>query len=209
MTRDPESLPEKMFLLAFDSRRERLTAHRELGYALRAAALADLVLRGHLRDDAGKACVVKPVTRMDPVLRGIWEEIERAAPRSWRHWIAGRGDTFRATRDALAGAGVIGVEERRILGLFPGTRITLRQPVRQLADEVGRAIRGSQPVARVDPAVAALAALASACPVRTVTNNRERRRFEKRLAGLGGRIAPIPAVLRRVVATARSSYGGG
>jgi hypothetical protein len=210
MTRDPESLPEKLFLLAIDTRRERLTGGPELGYALRAAALADLVLRGHLRDESGKASVAKPASGLDPLLRGVLEEIHQAGPRSWRRWITrGRGQAIRATREALAGAGLISVENRRVLGLFRATRTTLRRPAHRLAEDVGRAIRGGQPVARVDPEVAALAALASAGPLRTVIGTGERRKFKRRLADLGGPIEPIPAVLRRAIATARSADSGG
>src|SRR5690349_10039587 len=120
MTREPESLPEKLFLLAVDSHRERLRGGPELGYALRAAALADLMLRGHLRDESGKARVGKPASGLDPLLRGVWEELHQAGPCSWRRCIArGRGQAIRATRDALAGAGVISVEKRGVLGLLP------------------------------------------------------------------------------------------
>lgn len=212
MTGEPETLPEKLFLLAFDSRRGRVARGLEFGYALRAAALADLLLRGHLRDESGKARTARPASGLDPVLQEIWEEIESAEPHSWRRWITrGRGQAARATRDALAGKKVISVEKRRILGLFPATRITLRKPppAHRLAEEVGRAIRGGQPVARVGEGVAALAVLASAAPLRTVIGTRERRRFKKRLADLGEPIEPIPAALRRAIIALRSSYGGG
>ncbi|MFD2417062.1 GPP34 family phosphoprotein [Amycolatopsis pigmentata] len=209
MTRDPESLPEKLFLLAVDARQERLRGGLELGYALRAAALADLLLRGHLRDESGKACVAKPASGLDPLLQGVWEEVERAGRCSWRRLInRGRGQAIRATRDALAGAGVIRVGKRRVLGLFPATKITLRGSVHRLADEVGRAIRGGGPVARIDPDVAALAVLASAIPLRTVISVGERRRFKKRRAALGEPIEPIPDALRRVIANARAVASG-
>lgn len=212
MTGEPETLPEKVFLLAFDSRRGRLPGGFELGYTIRAAALAELLLRGHLRDESGKARVAKPASGLDLLLREVWEEIEPAAPRSWRRWIArGRGRAVRATRDLLAEKKVISVEKRRFLGLFPVTRITLRRPrpAHQLAEEVGRAIRGGQPVGRVDPRVGALAALVSAGPIRTVIGFSERRRFKKRLATLGEPIEPIPAALRKVIATMRSAASGG
>lgn len=209
MTSDPDSLPGKLFLLAVDTRHERVRGGLELGYALRAAALADLMLRGHLRDESGKVRVVKPASGLDPLLRSVWEEVEGAGPHSWRHWIArGRGQSVRTTREALAAAGLISVGKRRILGLFPATKTTLRGSVRGLADEVGRAIRGGGPVARVDPGVAALAALASAVPIRTVIGVGERRRFKTRLAALREPIEPIPAALRRVIATARAARSG-
>jgi hypothetical protein len=212
MMGEAETLPEKVFLLAVDSRRGRLAGGFELGYTLRAAALAELLLRGHLRDESGKARVAKPASGLDPLLQAVWEEIEPAAPRSWRRWIArGRGRALRATRDVLAEKKVIRVEKRRILLLFPATRITLRRPhpVHQLAGEVRRAIRGGQPVARVEPRVGALAALASVSPIKTVLDSSGRRRFKERLATLGKPIEPIPAALREVIAAMRASASGG
>ena len=46
----PESLPAQLYLLAYDPRRERLTARTQLGYLMRAAALTDLRLGGHIAD---------------------------------------------------------------------------------------------------------------------------------------------------------------
>ncbi len=44
----PESLPARLYLLAYDRRRQRLTARPQLGFLLRAAAMADLELGGHV-----------------------------------------------------------------------------------------------------------------------------------------------------------------
>jgi hypothetical protein len=38
----PEPRPPRLYLLAYDKRRQRLAARTQLGYVLRAAALADL-----------------------------------------------------------------------------------------------------------------------------------------------------------------------
>jgi hypothetical protein len=48
---------------------------------------------------------------------------------------------------------MIKVERRRILGVFPATRITLSQPhvATRLANRVNGAVRGTQPLSRVDP----------------------------------------------------------
>jgi hypothetical protein len=50
-----ESLTRSTFLLAFDLRKEKLTQRDVLGYLLRAAALAELLLAGNLADESGKA----------------------------------------------------------------------------------------------------------------------------------------------------------
>jgi hypothetical protein len=44
----PESLPARVYLLAYDRRRQRLTARPQLGFLLRAAAMADLELGGRV-----------------------------------------------------------------------------------------------------------------------------------------------------------------
>jgi len=208
MTRPPESLPEKAFLLAYDLRRQRLTGRGELGYLLRAAALADLLLRGHLADESGKARTVKPAADLDPVLRAAWEEIEYSSPRSWRRWVSvRRRGAVREVRDQLADAGVVKLDQRRILGLFPATRITVRQhaEVKRLAEQVGRAIRGGQPASRVEPDTAALAALAAAGRLRLVLTGADQRRHRGRLSTLADPIQPIAAALRRAIAAKRAA----
>ncbi len=51
----PESLPARLYLLAYDTEKNRMTAGSQLGLVLRAAALADLYLTERLTDEAGKA----------------------------------------------------------------------------------------------------------------------------------------------------------
>jgi Golgi phosphoprotein 3 (GPP34) len=78
----PESLPARLYLLAYDRRRQRLTARTQLGYVLRAAALADLELRGNLTDQDGKARVAGDRVVADPVLDAVLQEIAGSRPRS-------------------------------------------------------------------------------------------------------------------------------
>jgi hypothetical protein len=208
----PESLPAQAFLLAFHPQRRRLTARTELGYLLRAAALADLVLCGHLVDESGKARAVGTVASLDPVLQEVWEQVAAAEPRSWRRWITSdRRRTFAAVRDQLADTRVVTLEQQRFLGLFPHTRITLRETpgARRIRDQVGRAIRGGQPVSRVDRDLAALAALAAAAQLRVVLGGRERRQFQARLGELGAPIEPIAKALRRAIAAKRAAAASG
>ena len=49
----PESLPARLYLLAYDTEKNRMTAGSQLGLVLRAAALADLYLTERLTDEAG------------------------------------------------------------------------------------------------------------------------------------------------------------
>jgi hypothetical protein len=51
----PESLPARLYLLAYDTEKNRVTAQSQLGLVLRGAALADLYLTGRVTDENGKA----------------------------------------------------------------------------------------------------------------------------------------------------------
>lgn len=207
----PDSLAANLFLLAFDLRKERLISRQELGYFLRAACLAELLMTGHLVDKSGKAMVGTPPVGLLPAPTAVWEKIAEAPPRSWRRWIsADRKLAFDLARDELAAAGVIKVEHRRLLGLFPSTRITPRQPyvARRLQEQVDRAIRGGQPVTRIDPTIRTLAALAGAGELRAVLSWTERRRYKARLTQLAEPIEPITTALRRAIAAQRQAVSG-
>ncbi|MBK1783152.1 GPP34 family phosphoprotein [Prauserella sp. ASG 168] len=217
MTDTTSTLPARALLLAFDRRKQKLTGKGQLGHLLRAAALAELVLHGHLTDDGDKAHpVTAPPGPADSVLRHVWDQIEQDPPRAWRRWVAkDRARTMELVHAELVAARVVRVERHRVLGLFPATRVTLRQPhvARRLGEQVGRAVRGSQPVGRVDREIGALAALASAAQLAAVFSGRERRRFTGRIGELGGgSVAPVVTALRKAVSaqhTAAAHSGGG
>ncbi|TDO68297.1 Golgi phosphoprotein 3 GPP34 [Kribbella sp. VKM Ac-2571] len=59
----PDSLAARVFLLAYDPERGRLTARSKLGKVLRAAVLIDLQLNGNIEDDGGRARVTTPEPR--------------------------------------------------------------------------------------------------------------------------------------------------
>ncbi|MEO3873897.1 GPP34 family phosphoprotein [Nonomuraea sp. B12E4] len=207
-----ESLTKSVFLLAFDLRKEKLVNRRELGYLLRAAALAELMMSGNLADESGKARAVSAPADPDPLRAAVWEQIANSPPKAWQRWIRmDRRHAFRLVRDALAADRLIRVEQRRIL-LFRVERITLRRPYvsRRLADRVGRAIRGGRPVSRIESDVRALAALAAAARLKTVLLTGDRRRQKERIAALSTPIEPITTALRESVdAAARQGTAGG
>jgi hypothetical protein len=67
----PDSLPEQLYLLSYRPERGRFGHVPELGLALRAAALADLLRRGLLSDVGGKVRTDgTPPARLDPLLSG-------------------------------------------------------------------------------------------------------------------------------------------
>ncbi|MDH6129573.1 GPP34 family phosphoprotein [Kitasatospora sp. GP82] len=197
----PDTLPGKLYLLAYDPQRERLTGVRDLDLLMRAAALADLLRRGLLREDGrGPAAVGTEPAGLDPVLAELLRQIREERPRSWRSWVGRRrGRTARAVRDELAAGGWIRVEEYRVLGLFPAARITLRDPrVRKaLAEAVSSALRG--PLSRVEPGDAALVALADAAQLRAVLTWRQSREFRARIDKLAPAAGPLPRALRQAI----------
>src|SRR5688572_27809180 len=111
-------LPERMFLLAYDSRRQRMARWTDVGLLVRAAALAELELRGALVDERGRAAL--PRSRRpeitDPLLREVLAEVEGSTrPRRWQHWTErGRAKARAAVQGRLAAARVITVERRRV-----------------------------------------------------------------------------------------------
>ncbi|MGW2252037.1 GOLPH3/VPS74 family protein [Kitasatospora sp. NPDC001660] len=209
----PTALPEKLYLLAYHPERERLTATARLDLVLRAAALVELLRRGLIRDDGRHPAAVEGAAAdgLDPLSAVLLEQIREGRRRSWQHWIGRRlgpaGRATRVVRDGLAEAGRIRVEEHRILGIFPGRRVTLREPGARkvLAAAVTSAL--SAPLSRVDPADAALVALVYAARLSTALTWRRSREYRVRIQKLAPAAGPVPRALRRAIAAARGADG--
>ena len=98
----PDTLPAQLFLLAVDPARRRLTGRSELGYVLRAAALVDLQLTGHLADDGGRPKAAGNPEPPDPALDPVLRQVTAEPGRRWSYWV--RKDARRAismVRDQL------------------------------------------------------------------------------------------------------------
>ncbi|WP_327637620.1 GPP34 family phosphoprotein [Kribbella sp. NBC_00482] len=226
----PNSLAARVFLLAYDPERGRLTARSKLGKVLRAAVLVDLQLNGHIEDEDGRARVTtrsrsagshaaglrsagsgSASAPVDPVVAGVLEELRAVGPRRWRHWIDRRaGVTIRQVRDELARAHLIKVEPYRVLGLFPAARITLRHPLvrRHILQSARDTLRPSRLVSRVDLRDAAVVVLASTADLRTVVTKEQRTRHKDRLAQLAVRVGPVVPALKKSLQSQASSAGG-
>jgi hypothetical protein len=145
------------------------------------------------------------------VLDGVLSQVAGAPPRKWQRWV--RKDhraTVHAVRDQLEADRMIKVERHRILGVFPATRITLRQQqvATRLANRVNSAVRSTQPLSGVDPHDAALVALVAAGDLKIVLSPAQRRRSKARIAQLTESSGPIPAALRQVIRGARRHCRG-
>jgi len=190
----PESLPARLYLLAYDTEKNRVTAQSSLGLVLRAAALADLYLAGRVTDENGKARAAgdrRPTG--DPLLDEVLQQVAEHRPRSWQGWIAGGQPAVRTVRAQLEAALTIRVEHRRILP----DRVELRdrRAVEQYADEVRAELRG--PASRTDPRTAAVLALAARGELATVISRSERREYRQRLDELAVATGPIADSLRK------------
>lgn len=210
MVEIPDSLPQRMFLLAYDTRKRHLALRGErLGFVLRAAALTELYLDGRLGEERGKPVAGTP----GPDPYGLVAQIGASRPRAWQHWVRKDARAMaRTVRDELESGGWIRVRPRRALGVFPTASIEIRDPrvLRTLTGGATSALLG-RPVAHVNSLDAAAVALAAAGEVRTVVPRSENRRNRARIAELTARSGPAAQGLRKAVRqqhAAMASAGG-
>ena len=190
----PESLPARLYLLAYDTGKNRVTAQSQLGLVLRAAALADLYLAGRVTDENGKARVTgdrRPTG--DPLLDEVLQQLAEHRPRSWQGWIAHGQPAVRTVRTQLEAGLCILVEHRRIRP----DRVDLRDrpAVQRYADEVRAELR--RPASRTEPRTAAVLALAARGEISTVISRSERREHRRYLDELAVCTGPIADALRK------------
>lgn len=190
----PESLPARMYLLAYDTGKNRMTAQSRLGLVLRAAALTDLYLAGRLTDENGKARAngdQRPAG--DPLLDEMLRQIAERRPRSWQGWIGNGRPAIRTVRAQLEDGLAIRVVHRAILA----DKVELRDSlaVQRYADELRAELR--QPGSSPGPRSAAALALADRGEITTLISRGERRQYRQRLDELAAATGPIADALRK------------
>ncbi|WP_433178046.1 GOLPH3/VPS74 family protein [Actinoallomurus sp. CA-150999] len=201
----PRSLPARLYLLAYDVEKERITARTQLGLVLRAAALADLYLDERLADDDGKAKVAAAGSTGDPVLDAVLGQVADGRPRSWRRWVnADERRIVREVRDQLEKDRLIKVERRRILP--DRVRLRERREVKRYASEVKAALR---PSSDTDRRTAAALVLAARGELPTVLSRRGRREHARRLEALSDPVWPIARALEKAVRQKHAAAAGG
>ncbi|GIE77288.1 hypothetical protein Aph02nite_32380 [Actinoplanes philippinensis] len=200
MTTVPGSLAQRIFLLAHDPEKGRPRIGTNLGAMVRAAALADLYVQGHLTDDRGRAVAVTGRSSADPVLATLLGEIAAARPRKWQTWVDRRQHaTVVAVRRQLGEDGWARLEPYRVLGIFPATKVTLRDPRvrKELLGRVRAALK--DPINRVDPADATLVAIVVAGQLSLVVDRRARQDAKRRIQELTDLSGPIGPALRKSI----------
>ncbi|MFC6086258.1 GOLPH3/VPS74 family protein [Sphaerisporangium aureirubrum] len=205
----PKSLPERLYLLSYDIERRRLTNRSRLGYLMRAGILAELLIQGHIADATGGP-EARAQVLADPMLDEVLQQIASSRRRSWQHWVGKRHrQALTQVRDRLEKDRRIRVERNHFLGIFPWTRVTVRDTrvVRSLLTTVSSGVRGGTPVARIDRRDAALVALAAKSRLRAGLSRSDWRAARSRVDALGETVAPIPRALHKTIEAAEASAG--
>lgn len=197
------SLPSRIFLLAWDTGRNRIVGAPDLHYAVRACALAELAQRRLVSDADGIVTPVFGARTGDPGLDGVLELIEESRPRKWRGWITHRSSsTMDVVRDQLTSEGYLRMERTRVFGIFPSRRYELERAgyVEVLHAEALAVLRGPVPVSEVPAGDAALVVCAATGKLRGIIPGKERRQHKERLDALtdrgGAPAAGLPEVMR-------------
>ena len=204
----PAPLTSRVYLLAYNTEKHRLTCNGYLGYVLRAAALTELHQAGALSDVDGR---VKPerVHVKDPLLLDVLQEISGAPkPRKWAYWVRhAQTPMFRAVQQRLVQERLISAEHYRILGIFPATRVRVHahRAVTQLRTIVTRSLSGGH----VEPRDGALTALAAFGEVRIAIGRSKARERKQRIESLAAQAGPALPALRKIVREHYAAYYSG
>ncbi|MFE0170792.1 GPP34 family phosphoprotein [Streptomyces sp. NPDC059002] len=204
------SLPARLFLLAWNTSRDKITGAPDLHLAVRAGALAELAQRGVLFEQDRIVTPVVGARTGDPVLDALAELVEQSRPRTWRGWLTHRSrTTLGAVREQLITQGYLRAERGRILGLFPARRFVLERAghAEVLHAEALAVLRGGQPVAEVPQEEAALVVCAATGKLRTVVSGKDRRRYKDRLDELTDRAGGTSPELRALMSKLRDALG--
>lgn len=205
----PDSLPQRVFLLAYNPDKGRVGIGTSLGAMLRAAALADLQVNGHLTDERGRATIEVRHPCHDPVLEALLEEIAGSNPRTWQSWVDRRQHAaVNAVRQQLSDGGWVRLQPHRILGLFPTTKVTIRDPRvrKELLGRVSDALK--KPIGRIDAADAALVAVVAAADLKLVLDRKTRRDYKRRIQELTKLSGPIGPALHKSIQDAAVGEAG-
>ena len=104
----PATLHGQLFLLAFDPKSRRFDGYDTtlFGFALRAAMLTDLHLRGFLMERAGWAVPAKAASPDNPILRAAFAQVGVHNRATWAQLVAGNEhEAISAVREQLVNEG--------------------------------------------------------------------------------------------------------
>ncbi|WP_369250682.1 GPP34 family phosphoprotein [Streptomyces sp. R41] len=203
------SLPARLYLLAWDTSRLKVTGATHLHHLVRAGALTELAQRGLLIDENGIVTPIDADSRTgDAVLDGLLELVAESRPRKWKAWVTLRARvTLDAVRAQLAAEGYLRAEKKRVLGLFPSVEYELERvpAVDALRTDARQVLEGPLPVAEVSDRDAALVALAAAAELRTLAPAKDRKLYKNRLEDLTDRSGAAAPALKKVIQELRTA----
>ncbi|WP_406175952.1 GPP34 family phosphoprotein [Streptomyces sp. NBC_00996] len=203
------SLPARLYLLAWDTSRLKVTGATHLHHLVRAGALTELAQRGLLIDENGIVTPVDADSRTgDVVLDGLLELVAESRPRKWKAWVTMRARvTLDAVRAQLAADGYLRAEKKRVLGLFPSVEYELERvpAVDALHTEARQVLQGPLPVSEISDRDAALVALAAAAELRTLAPAKDREFHKTRLEDLTDRSGAAAPALKKVLQEVRTA----
>ncbi|MFD3314632.1 GPP34 family phosphoprotein [Streptomyces sp. NPDC058694] len=203
------SLPARLYLLAWDTTKLKVTDAAHLPHIVRAGALTELAQRGLLADVDGIATPTDPDAQTgDPVLDGLLELVEESRPHRWKTWVGLRARvTLEAVREQLAADGYLRAEKTRVLGVFPSVEYEIDRvaAVDRLREEAREVLEGPGPVEEVPERDAALVALAAGAELRTLLSGKEQRQYKQRIEDLAERSGATTPALKKAVQEVRSA----
>ena len=186
-----------MYLLAHDDAAEGPYDRSRTELLVRAAALADLALRGRLREDGGTLTVSGMETTGDPVLDGVLRD---AAGHGWKHLVRRhRKRTLTEVEDRLAVAGLLTVKAPRTRFGTRRLTVTDRAVSAALRARVSAALHGDGPVQEIPAADGVLMALAAAGGIRSVVSREDQKTFRARIDACTGHLAALAPGLENAV----------
>jgi Golgi phosphoprotein 3 GPP34 len=214
----PQELQYRVYLLAYDLDEEDLYDRTRTAFLVRAGVLTELAVRGYVVDSDGDVRVAKAGPAGDPALDEALQQIA-GHDRSWKPWL--RHD-YKQTLDTvethLQTTNLLSVDDNKVLGLVTRRHVTVTRPalVKELQDEARSILHGSQPADEIDPADAAVVALAAAGLVPAVVTRQESREHRHRIEALTSRVGTIAPGLgqalegiRTTMIAAQGGMGGG
>lgn len=199
-------ISESLFLLLRrdDGRPESVTAKR--GYGLAAAVITDLVIAGRITLSNHKdprLTVLDPGPVGHPALDEVLVRLTRRDGRKLSSLVTdGKVAAEDAVARALAGAGVIEVEEKRALGLVPA-RYPVRdpEPERRLREQLRVVLQGGTPRPEDSTLLAILQGLGIASKVLAEeAGTLGRKDLARRIEAVSGDVAAGDAVAKAIAA---------
>ena len=200
-----QKLPARMYLLAYDLDKDRPSGRAWLDYLVQGAALTELLAEG-LLIDTGVTVIPAVDGPADEVLGLVWQQAAGGRPHAWRGLLHQGRATLAAVEDQLIQSGAF---ERKGRGLVAMDREGIAA-LQARARQIMRGEAGEEGSAVLD---AALVAVASVIPLRTVCDRRRRRQDRERVDALTRRVslkAPgFDRMLQQMRRTRGRSYATG